>query len=104
VEEKIAFYPDTFRPQSRPHGLMALSRIPPAVPFDSIIGQVRSGSAQDGSDGVVPYSSSHLDAAESELVIRHGHEAFKHPDAVREIQRILQAHLGEGWNSVSSRQ
>lgn len=76
----------------RSPALMALAEIPPAVPFHSIIGQVRPGPAYRGSDGVVAYPSSHLDGAESELIVRHGHEAFQHPVAVAEIKRILRNH------------
>ena len=73
--------------------MMALACIPPAVPFHNIIGQRTSGPAHTGNDGVVTYSSSHLDGAESELIVRYGHEAFLHPEAVAEIKRILHAHL-----------
>jgi pimeloyl-ACP methyl ester carboxylesterase len=73
--------------------LMALATIPPAVPFHSIIGQRNPGPVESGSDGVVAYASSHLDGAESEVIIRFGHETFLHPDAVTEIKRILHAHL-----------
>jgi triacylglycerol esterase/lipase EstA (alpha/beta hydrolase family) len=73
--------------------LMALAAIPPAVPFHNIIGQINRGPAHSGSDGVVAYLSSHFDGAESELIVRYGHEAFLHPDAVAEIKRILHAHL-----------
>jgi triacylglycerol esterase/lipase EstA (alpha/beta hydrolase family) len=73
--------------------LMALAEIPPAVPFHSIIGQIRPGPVETGSDGVVAYASSHLDGAESEAIVRFGHESFLHPDAVTEIKRILHAHL-----------
>jgi len=77
--------------------LMALAAVPPAVPFHTIIGQNRPGPTHLGSDGVVAYSSSHLDGAESELIVRHGHETFQHPDAVIEIKRILRAHLDSLW-------
>jgi hypothetical protein len=73
--------------------LMALAAISPAVPFHTIIGQKNPGAAHSGNDGVVAYSSSHLDGAESELIVRYGHEAFLHPDAIAEIKRILRAHL-----------
>jgi triacylglycerol esterase/lipase EstA (alpha/beta hydrolase family) len=73
--------------------LMALAAIPPAVPFHTIIGQKNPGPAHSGNDGVVAYSSSHLDGAESELIVRYGHEAFLHPDAVAEIKRILHLHV-----------
>ncbi len=72
---------------------MALATIPPAVPFHNIIGQKNPGPAHLGNDGVVAYSSSHHDGAESELIVRYGHEAFLQPDAVAEIKRILHAHV-----------
>lgn len=40
-------------------------------------------------DWVVPYSSSHLDGAASELIVNARHRAFKTPAAVGEVQRIL---------------
>jgi triacylglycerol esterase/lipase EstA (alpha/beta hydrolase family) len=73
--------------------LMALAAIPPAVPFHSIIGQRNAGPRHLGNDGVVAYSSSHLEGAESESIVRFGHETFLHPDAVTEIKRILHRHL-----------
>ncbi len=41
----------------------------PAVSFHSIIGHVRAGPTHSGSDGVCAYSSSHLDGAESKLIV-----------------------------------
>jgi pimeloyl-ACP methyl ester carboxylesterase len=73
--------------------LMALAEIPPAIPFHSIIGQRNPGPVYAGNDGVVAYTSSHLEGAESEAIVRFGHETFLHPDAVSEIKRILHAHL-----------
>lgn len=74
--------------------LMALSTIPPQVPFHSIIGQKKDGPKEEGSDGVVPYTSSHLDGAESELIVKHGHGSFRSDAAVDEIRRILRLHIG----------
>ncbi|RBP39639.1 triacylglycerol esterase/lipase EstA (alpha/beta hydrolase family) [Roseimicrobium gellanilyticum] len=74
--------------------LMALSTLPPRVPFHSIIGQKKDGPKETGSDGVVPYASSHLEGAESELIVKHGHGSFRSPDAVTEIKRILRLHVG----------
>ena len=44
-------------------------------------------------DGVVPYWSSHLEGAESELIIPSGHWSHLHPDGMAEIRRILLKHL-----------
>ena len=42
---------------------------------------------------MVPYSSSHLDGVESEMVVKSGHSAQKAPLAIQEIRRILLEHL-----------
>jgi len=60
------------------------------VTVHSIIGdRGRDGPLAKSSDGVVPYPSSHLDAAVSELVVPIGHGAYEHPRAIAEILRIL---------------
>ena len=59
-----------------------------------------SGGIPGGSDGVVPYSSSHLDNVESELVVRSGHSAQQFPLAIQEIRRILLEHLRQYPDSV----
>jgi pimeloyl-ACP methyl ester carboxylesterase len=74
---------------SRNNALIALANLPLEVPFNSIIGQHSGGPVATGSDGVVPYASSHLAGAESELVVRSGHDSYKSPAAVAEIRRIL---------------
>jgi pimeloyl-ACP methyl ester carboxylesterase len=48
-----------------------------------------------GNDGVVEYSSAHLDGVESELVVRTGHSAQGHPLTIEEVRRILHLHLEE---------
>jgi hypothetical protein len=59
------------------------------VPYHSVIGQQYRGPKERGSDGVVPYRSSHLDGAQSELIVRSGHGVFSNLDAVLETIRIL---------------
>lgn len=76
----------------RSPALVALAGIPPVVPFHSIIGQKRPGPALLGTDGFVPYSSSHLDGAASELIVKSGHNAHRQAQAVAEILRILHDH------------
>ncbi|WP_218280148.1 esterase/lipase family protein [Verrucomicrobium spinosum] len=73
--------------------LQMLATLPPEVPFHSIIGQKGAGPLDLGSDGIVTYKSSHLDGAESELVVRSGHNSFRKQEAVAEIKRILYEHL-----------
>jgi pimeloyl-ACP methyl ester carboxylesterase len=77
----------TLSPKST--ALIALSKLPIEVPYHSVIGQQYSGPANRGSDGVVPYWSSHLDGASSELIVRSGHNVISNPEAIREVIRIL---------------
>lgn len=64
------------------------------VPAHSVIGnRGRRGTLARSSDGVVPYWSSHLPLAESEIVVPTGHGGFDHPQAVKELLRILRLDL-----------
>jgi hypothetical protein len=63
------------------------------VPFHSIIGDRGLGDGEQGSDGVVPYKSSHLEGAVSELIVPSDHAATAHPFTVLEVKRILKLHL-----------
>lgn len=73
--------------------LAALDLRPIEAPHHTILGDRGRGDSPHGSDGVVPYSSAHLDTAESELVAPAGHGAFRHPAAIAEMRRILLDHL-----------
>lgn len=74
---------------SKSTALIALADLPIPIPFHSIMGQQRPGPKESGSDGVVPYSSSHLDGADSELIVRSGHDVINNPEAIAEVIRIL---------------
>jgi pimeloyl-ACP methyl ester carboxylesterase len=73
--------------------LIALSELPIEVPYHSVIGQHHRGPKKAGSDGVVPYWSSHLNGAQSEVIVRSGHAVLTNLDAVRETIRILHLEL-----------
>ena len=77
----------------RDPALHALVDLPIEVPFHSIIGQNNGGAVETGSDGVVPYASSHLNGASSEVVVRSGHSVCENRDAQREVIRILRLEL-----------
>jgi pimeloyl-ACP methyl ester carboxylesterase len=80
-----------------PHNpaLLALAKalVDRCVPYHLIEGDRGLGGGVNASDGVVPFRSSHLEGAESELVVPAGHAAFTHPIAVLEIKRILHEHV-----------
>ena len=63
--------------------------------FHSIIGDQERADHPGGTDGVVPYSSSHLDNAASEVIVHSGHSIHRSPAAMRELLRILRLHLKE---------
>ncbi len=74
--------------------LATLERKP--IPVHSIIGQADPGlPARLGSDGVVAYTSSHLDWASSELVVRGDHSCQGEVETIRELRRILYLHSGK---------
>ncbi|XAH24390.1 alpha/beta fold hydrolase [Xylophilus sp. GW821-FHT01B05] len=64
------------------------------VPFHSIIGNDEPGvPLAESSDGIVPYSSAHLDGAQSELIVSSSHSVQESPAAILEIRRILREDL-----------
>lgn len=68
------------------------------IPFHSVLGDRGKGGNLDhtkpvSSDGIVPYWSSHLDGAESEIIIPSGHWTNQHPQGIEEVRRILHLHL-----------
>ena len=69
--------------------------IDPSVSYHSIIPQLGIGPWLLQTDGVVPYWSSHIDGALSELIFRGFHTTQDEPPSTAEIRRILLEHLGD---------
>ena len=67
----------------------AMDQTPIPVPYHSIIGDRGKGDSPKSSDGAVPYWSSHLDGAQSELIVPGGHGSYDHPLTLAELKRIL---------------
>ena len=65
------------------------------VSAHSIIPVLPEMEVKTGNDGVVEYSSAHMDGVESELVVRSGHSVQSHPLAIEEVRRILRLHCEE---------
>src|SRR5262245_6626004 len=84
---------DTLEPNDR--FVEAVNKLPitPAIPYHSIIGDRGRGDTPNSSDGVVPYWSSHLTGAQSELIVNSDHGAQYNPQAIAEVKRILQTNL-----------
>ena len=75
--------------------LLALAEMHPArhVQAHSIIAIKGDDQPPDGKDGVVAYTSAHLDDVESELIVSSGHSCQQHPVTIEEVRRILLRHI-----------
>lgn len=65
------------------------------VTAHSIIAVKGDGPPEEGSDGVVPYWSAHIEPVASEKVVKSPHAVQSNPHAIEEIRRILVEHAGE---------
>jgi len=76
--------------------IRGLEGIPVAssVTVNSIIAVETDGPVEQGDDGVVKYSSAHIEPVESELVVRSGHSAEGNPHTIEEVRRILRKQAG----------
>jgi pimeloyl-ACP methyl ester carboxylesterase len=84
---------DNMNPNNR--FIRALSEIPIAdrVTAHSIIGVDGSGPPVEGGDGVVKYSSAHIDGVASEKIVRSAHSMQGNPETIQEVKRILMEHV-----------
>lgn len=84
---------DTLEPNDR--FVLAVNKLPitPGIPYHSIMGDRGRGDTPNSSDGIVPYWSSHLEGAKSELIVNSDHGAQYNQQAIREVERILKENL-----------
>jgi triacylglycerol esterase/lipase EstA (alpha/beta hydrolase family) len=80
------------------------SPIAPGVVAHSIIAVEGTGDPRRLSDGVVRYSSAHLEGAASEKVVQSPHSMQAQPETILEVRRILREHLVEGGEYALPRQ
>ena len=90
---------DTLAPNNRFVRTINAIPITPGIPYHTISGDRGKGGNKDKtppvmSDGIVPYWSSHLDGARSELVVPSSHSAHQNPQAIAEVRRILRLNAG----------
>jgi pimeloyl-ACP methyl ester carboxylesterase len=80
----------------RHHFIRALQEIPiaPSITVNSIIAVEGDGPVEQGNDGVVEYSSAHIEPVESELVVKSNHSTQGNPHTIEEVRRILRLHVG----------
>ncbi|MBO5723688.1 MAG: alpha/beta hydrolase, partial [Lentisphaeria bacterium] len=92
---------DNLRPDAPVLQLLNGLKMAESVPCHSIIGNRQSAFTPGGTDGVVPYWSSHLDHVESELIVHASHSAHRVPLAIQEVRRILLKHATQKSPSAS---
>src|SRR4029077_267985 len=70
--------------------IKTLSALPiaPGVDAHSIIAVKGNGPPEPGDDGVVRYSSAHIEGVASELIVRSSHSAQAVPETIEEVRRI----------------
>jgi pimeloyl-ACP methyl ester carboxylesterase len=95
---------DTLAPNNRFVKLINTVPITPGIPYHSIIGDRGQGGHKDqtrpeSTDGIVPYWSSHLEGAKSELIVPSHHSAHQNPQAIAEVRRILHLHAGDSGDN-----
>lgn len=108
----VSFHGDEMRMKRAPNSvdslapndlvMLAIQKIPitPGIPHHVICGDRGKVGHKDKtkpvmSDGVVPYWSSHMETAESELIVPSGHGAHKHPQAIAEVKRLLKLNVAD---------
>jgi hypothetical protein len=76
--------------------IRALADIPvaPSVTVNSIVAVEGDGPVEQGDDGVVKYTSAHIEPVESELVVKSSHSTQGNPYTIEEVRRILRLHAG----------
>jgi hypothetical protein len=74
---------------------LKLADIPvaPGIKAHSIIAIQTSGDYHKGNDGIVKYTSAHVDYVESEFIVHSFHSCQDKPETIEEVRRILHEHL-----------
>jgi hypothetical protein len=65
-----------------------------SVTAHSIIAVEGDGPIEQGDDGVVKYSSAHIEPVASELVVKSSHSTQGNPHTIEDVRRILRVHAG----------
>jgi pimeloyl-ACP methyl ester carboxylesterase len=95
---KTPFVPTAVDNMSPSHPfILGLQQIPVAesIRAHSIIAVDGTIPVEEGNDGVVEYTSAHIDGVESERVVDSPHSCQGHPDTMEEVRRLLRLHADE---------
>ena len=86
---------DTMSPDNPTIKTLAEIPLGPGIKGHSIVAIDGKENPPEGDDGVVKYTSAHVDYVESEFLVRSGHSSQGQPLVIEEVRRILLAHLKE---------
>jgi triacylglycerol esterase/lipase EstA (alpha/beta hydrolase family) len=92
---------DLLSPESPESIALGQLKVAGQIPFHLIIGVRHGSKIIRSSDGIVPYSSSHLDGAESEFDVQTGHTVTHSPKTEEEVLRILKLNLQKNRGSLT---
>jgi len=84
---------DSLRPENPTLKISVALPFAPRVVYHSIMGNEAAANTPGGTDGIVPYWSSHLDGAASEMIVKSDHSVEVNERAIQEVRRILFQHL-----------
>ena len=88
---------DTLSPNNRFVKTINTFPLSSTIPYHAIVGDRGKGGNKDktkpvSSDGLVPYWSSYLPNAKSDLIVPSSHSAHQNPQAIVEVERLLLLH------------
>jgi pimeloyl-ACP methyl ester carboxylesterase len=94
MQAEIPRSTDNMSPDSEFIKTFASIPIAPGISAHSIIAVANPEDPKaEWDDGVVAYSSAHIDGVASELIVHSGHSAQESPQAIEEVRRILVENL-----------
>lgn len=93
---------DVMSPDSPVLKILAALPLSEGITGHSIISIDGNDTPPEGDDGVVQYSSAHLDYVESEFIVRSPHSCQSHPMTIEEVRRILFIHLQQDGRSLTA--
>ena len=91
---------DSMSPDNPLLGVLADIPLAPWITGHSIIAVQGDGDPKLGDDGVVKYTSAHLDGMASECIVKSGHSSQLNPLAIDEMRRILVENLDNASSDI----
>lgn len=93
---------DVMSPDSPVLKILAALPLSEGITGHSIISIDGNDTPPEGDDGVVKYTSAHVEYVESEFIVRSPHSCQSHPMTIEEVRRILFIHLQQDGRSLTA--